>query len=71
MEREPQQAEAADKIELRRNPYRLTLREVTVIHHVASGRTDKEIAIELGISPLTVHKHIANTLARMNAASRT
>ena len=56
---------------LRRNPYRLTFRELTVLHHVATGKADKEIAHELGISPLTVHKHVANILAKMSAASRT
>ncbi len=54
-----------------KNLYRLTFREFTVLHHVAAGKADKEIAHELGISPLTVHKHVANILAKMNAASRT
>ena len=53
------------------NPYRLTFREFTVLHLVATGRADKEIAGELVISPLTVHKHVANILAKMDAASRT
>ena len=56
---------------VRRNPYGLTFRELTVLHLVAAGRADKEIARELGISPLTVHKHVANILGKMNAASRT
>ncbi len=56
---------------VRRNPYGLTFREFTVLHHVATGKADKEIARELGISPLTVHKHLANILAKMNAGSRT
>ena len=56
---------------LHKNPYQLTFREFTVLHHVAAGRADKEIAHELGISPLTVHKHVANILGKMNAASRT
>ena len=56
---------------VRRNPYRLTFREFTVLHLVTAGRADKEIALELGISPLTVHKHVANILGKMNAASRT
>ena len=56
---------------VRKNPYRLTFREFTILHFIAAGRADKEIARELGISPLTVHKHVANILGKMNAASRT
>ncbi len=56
---------------VRRNPYGLTFREFTVLHHVATGKADKEIARELGISPLTVQKHVASILAKMNASSRT
>ena len=70
--------EARDQLEgrverqmLQRNPYGLTFREFTVLHHVATGKADKEIAHELGISPLTVHKHVANILGKMSAASRT
>ncbi len=53
------------------NGYRLTFRELTVLHLVAAGQSDKEIATVLGISPLTVHKHLANILDKMGAASRT
>jgi len=56
---------------LRRNPYGLTFRELTVLHLVAAGKTAKEIGSELGISPLTAQKHISNILAKMDAASRT
>jgi PAS domain S-box-containing protein len=56
---------------LRRNPYRLSFRELTVLHLVAAGMADKEIAAELGISPLTAQKHVSNILAKMSAASRT
>ena len=56
---------------LQRNQYGLTFREFTVLHHVAAGEADKEIALELGISPLTVHKHVANILGKMSATSRT
>jgi DNA-binding NarL/FixJ family response regulator len=55
----------------RRNPYGLTFRELTVLHVVAAGKSGKEIATELGISPLTVQKHLSNILAKMDAASRT
>lgn len=51
--------------------YGLTFREFTVLHHVAAGRSDKEIGLELGISPLTVGKHVANILSKMEAVSRT
>jgi PAS domain S-box-containing protein len=53
------------------NGYGLTFREVTVLHLVAAGESDKEIATVLGISPLTAHKHLANILEKMGAASRT
>jgi len=53
------------------NGYGLTFRELTVLHLVATGKADKEIATVLGISPLTAHKHLANILDKMGAASRT
>jgi PAS domain S-box-containing protein len=54
-----------------RNPYQFTFREFTVLHMVAKGVGDKEIAIELGVVPSTVHKHVSNILAKMRANSRT
>ena len=56
---------------LRKNPYELTFRELTVLHHVAAGEADKEIASELGISPLTAQNHVASILRKMDAPSRT
>lgn len=53
------------------NSYPLTARELSVLQLVAAGKTDKDIAGVLTISPLTVHKHVANILSKMNAASRT
>ncbi len=50
--------------------YGLTFRELTVLHLVAAGSSDKEIATALGISPLTVSKHVANILGKMQASSR-
>ena len=49
----------------------LTKRETTVLYYVAAGRTDKEIAKALKISPETVHKHVASILRKMRASSRT
>ncbi len=56
---------------LRRNPYGLTFRELTVLHLLAAGRSDKEIGTELGISPLTAQKHVENIRTKMGAACRT
>jgi PAS domain S-box-containing protein len=55
----------------RGNPYGLTFRELTVLHLVAAGKADKEIGVELGISPQTASKHLANILSKMGAVSRT
>ena len=56
---------------MRRNPYGLTFRELTALNLVAAGKSDKEIGIDLGISPLTARKHLSNILAKMDASSRT
>jgi PAS domain S-box-containing protein len=55
----------------RENPYRLTFRELTILHLVAAGRADKEIAREFGISLRTAQKHVANIRAKMKTGSRT
>ncbi len=51
--------------------YGLTSRELAVLGLIVGGKADKEIASELGISPLTVHKHVANILRKMKAGART
>jgi PAS domain S-box-containing protein len=51
--------------------YGLTFRELTVLHVVVAGKSDKEIAAVLGISTLTASKHLTNILHKMGAASRT
>lgn len=51
--------------------YSLTFRELTILHPLAAGRSDKEIATELVISPLTVRKHVSNILGKMDVSSRT
>jgi PAS domain S-box-containing protein len=63
--------ELDQKIEGRLNPYSLTYREFAVLHLVAEGWADKQIAEALGISIYTVNKHVGNILGKMNAASRT
>jgi len=68
--REELEARAECQME-RGNPYGLTFRELTVLHIVAAGKADKEIAGQLGITTLTASKHLANILNKMSAASRT
>lgn len=73
-ERRRMRGELEGKVEremLGRNPYQLTFREYSVLHLMARGEADKQIADHLGISPFTVNKHVANILAKMNASSRT
>jgi DNA-binding CsgD family transcriptional regulator len=48
----------------------LTDREMTVIRLVASGRTNKEIAGELGISEKTVARHLSNIFDKLDLPSR-
>ncbi|HET9477363.1 MAG TPA: PAS domain S-box protein [Dehalococcoidia bacterium] len=55
----------------RESPYNLSWRELTVLDLVTGGRSDKEIAVVLGIRPQTVSKHVANVLKKMSASSRT
>lgn len=55
----------------RGNSYGLTFRELTVLHLVAAGRADKEIATELGISQNTASKHVKSIRAKMRTPSRT
>lgn len=44
---------------------RLTTRQTEILRHVASGRTTKEIARELGISPKTVEFHRSRLMERI------
>jgi PAS domain S-box-containing protein len=56
---------------LRRKPYGLTFRELTVLHLVAVGESDKQIGLKLGISHFTARNHTSNILAKMGVGSRT
>jgi len=49
----------------------LTTREVEVLHLVAAGQGDKEIATTLAISRNTASKHVAALRAKLHTASRT
>ena len=47
----------------------LTPRERQVLHEVAIGRVNKQIAFDLGISEVTVKLHRSNVMRKMEAAS--
>lgn len=47
----------------------LTARELDVLRHVVAGRTNKETAVELGISHRTVETHRENILKKLGVRS--
>jgi DNA-binding CsgD family transcriptional regulator len=49
---------------------RLSPREVDVLHLLASGKSNKEIAAALGMSVRTLERHIANLYAKIDAVGR-
>lgn len=49
----------------------LTPRESDVLVLIARGRSNKQIAIELGLGLRTVESHVSNVLAKLGLASRT
>jgi DNA-binding CsgD family transcriptional regulator len=51
-------------------PGGLTAREVEVLRLVASGKTNRAIARELGLSEKTVARHVHNSLTKIGAPSR-
>jgi DNA-binding CsgD family transcriptional regulator len=48
----------------------LSQRQIEVLRHIALGRTDREIAQLLYLSPRTVEMHVANCLAKLDCRSR-
>ena len=49
----------------------LTQREEEVLHWLGAGKRNAEIALILGISPRTVHKHVEHVLAKLGVETRT
>ena len=49
----------------------LTLREGQVMHWLACGKTDAEIAALLSISPRTVQKHLEHVYVKLGVETRT
>jgi DNA-binding NarL/FixJ family response regulator len=48
----------------------LTERELQVLQLVAAGRSNRQIAAELFISPKTASVHVSNIISKLNVASR-
>jgi len=49
----------------------LTGRQFDVLKHICDGSTNKEIALELGISYETVREHVQHTLRKLGVSDRT
>ena len=52
-------------------PGGLSAREAEVLALVAAGRTNREIAATLVLSPKTVARHLSNIFAKLGVSSRT
>jgi DNA-binding NarL/FixJ family response regulator len=48
----------------------LTKREMEVLQLVVQGKTNQEVALDLGISDKTVEKHLENVYSKLGVASR-
>lgn len=48
----------------------LTMREKEILHFIAQGKTNKEIASELSISTNTVKNHVKSILSKLSIHSR-
>lgn len=49
----------------------ISARELTVLKQLAAGRSNKEIAVELGVSPNTIKTHVARLFEKLEAKRRT
>lgn len=49
----------------------ISARELEVLHHIAAGHANKEIARRMAISPNTVKTHAARLFEKLNARNRT
>ena len=63
--------ELADPAESGPEAVSLTERETEVLHMVAQGRSNRQIAEGLAISEATVRTHVSKILAKLNLGSRT
>jgi DNA-binding NarL/FixJ family response regulator len=59
-----------EPVDKRHAPHVLTTRQVEVLRLVAGGRTDKEIARALNLSPRTVEMHVSRAMDALRCRSR-
>jgi len=59
------------KLDARRGRPELNAREQTVLQLIVNGRSNKEIASDLGIAEVTVKFHVGNLLAKLGVMDRT
>jgi ATP/maltotriose-dependent transcriptional regulator MalT len=52
------------------HPAGLTDREIEVLRLIANGRSNKQVAIELHLSPKTVSRHLSNIFVKAGVSSR-
>jgi len=63
--------EVAARLAERMHQSELTSREIEVVERIASGLSNKQIAVTLGISEGTVKTHVNNILGKLGANDRT
>ncbi len=63
--------EAVESVPGQDGAEKLTAKELQVLRLAASGRSNKEIAQALDLSPRTVQTHLASVFSKMGVASRT
>ncbi|WP_235930123.1 response regulator transcription factor [Craterilacuibacter sinensis] len=51
--------------------YALTRREAEVLHWLSFGKTNRDIADILGVSPRTINKHLEHIFGKLNVETRT
>ncbi len=64
----PEKDKSTEKEEI--VPFELTPSEVRILEHVTDGKSNKEIAEELFLSPWTVKTHVKNIYKKMHVNSR-
>ena len=63
-------ARKAQSLPVRRRE-ELTARERSIVEFIARGRSNKEIARELGVAPETIKTHLKRIFQKLSAESRT